>query len=123
MLLNKLPFNKVALSATTYNVVIDSEDILALSVETHTAGTPTGTYSFFRSNLPSCDPVLGQATAAASADWVAFTPASAPSNPAGAGANNIFELQQPATRFYKISYANASGAGTYTLAVYGKGMG
>lgn len=118
------PFVAVPLSATTFNGVFDLEDVLCISVETHTTGTPTGTYTFFRSNLPSCNPKAGgQAAAAASTDWVPFTPAGAPSNPAGAGAANVFELIQVATRFMKVVYVNASGAGTYSLAVFGKGMG
>lgn len=122
-ILNKTPFNAVALAAATFAAVIETKDVANLSIETHSTGTPTGTYTFFKSSSPKCDPSVGQAAAIASTDWVAFTPAGAPPNPAGAGGDSVFEITPFATRFLKVVYTNASGAGTYTLIVFGKGQG
>lgn len=123
MILNQRPFAAVALAAATFAAVIDTKDVANLSIETHSTGTPTGTYSWFKSNSPKCDPAVGQAAAIASSDWVAFTPTGAPSAPAGSGADTVFEITPFATRFLKVVYVNASGAGTYSLTVFGKGQG
>lgn len=122
-ILNKVPFLAVTLAAQDYVEIFDTKDVANLSVQTITTGTPTGTYAFARSNSPKCDPSVGKAAAIASTDWATYAPTGAPANPAGAGANGVFEINPLATRFLKVTYTHASGAGTYSLAVVGKGQG
>lgn len=124
-ILNLAPFNVRALSVAAFNAVVDTKDVTGLSIQTITAGQPTGTYAFAKSNSPTCDPANGQTAAAASGDWKTFAPSGAPANPGGAGANDVFEIDPFDTRFIKVSLTvSAVGTGaTYSLFVFGKGRG
>jgi hypothetical protein len=109
-------------SGGPFNVIIDTKDVANISIQVITTGTPTGTFAWAKSNAAECDPASLGAT---SGTWAAFTPAGAPSNPAGSPAKTIFELDPESGRFILLTYTDGgSGPGTNLRAIiFGKGQG
>jgi hypothetical protein len=111
-----------AVNGQTVNVILDTLDVANLSIQVVTTGTPTGTFAWKRANAPDCDE---KALGATSSNWVTYAPSGAPANPAGAGANTVFEITPFATRYLLFTYTDGGGgsAGTLLFAAYGKGQG
>lgn len=122
MLLNKTRTVAQLNTGGPFSFIFDLNDTLYVSIQVISTGTPTATYAWKKANAPECDE---KSLGAASTKWVTFSPSGAPANPAGAGANTVFEIPQFATRYLMLTVTDGgSGAGsTLEVDVISKGNG
>lgn len=111
---NSTPMRAVAVSSTTtyYSDVFGGGNRRNWSMHFDWTGTPTGTFTLWKSNKTKPDP-------ASDADWVQDT-AITFTQPAGSASKAGYEVGNSGFRFYRIKYVNASGSGAISLFVHGK---
>lgn len=102
----------VSSTTTYYSDAFGGADLALWGLHFEWTGTPTGTFTLWKSNKP-------KPSAADDTDWVQDT-ALTFSNPAGSASKSGQEVGNAGFRFYRIKYVNASGSGTVSLWVHAK---
>ena len=93
--------------------ILASGAVNSLSFQRKWTGTPTGAFTYQASNDqdPDNNPIAG---------WVAVTPDTAGTAPAGGASGNATIFKNPVFRWYQEIYTNSAGAGVLVSVAEGK---
>ncbi len=104
----------VSSTSTYYSTATEVRQFENVSYQLVWSGTPTGTFTVWVSNLVA--PSLVNDT-----DWISLTLATAISQPAGSASKYSVDLSSLPFYWVRLKYVNASGSGTITAYLVGKG--